>query len=151
MADDPSPGPPGVRRAGKLSGVTSLNSDRNDADGGNDLDALLSGDSLLTLKQVAESLGVPVSKVHDLRNACKLLFYRKDGVKYVPELLLGDDGDLSKFVAGAITVLHDGGYSEDEILRFLFTADDSLPGRPIDALHGHGAREVIRRAQAMAL
>ena len=25
-----------------------------------------------------------------------------------------------------------------------------LPGRPVDALHGHGAREVIRRAQAMA-
>ena len=47
-------------------------------------------------------------------------------------------------------MLYDGGFTEEEILAYLFTPDDSLPGRPIDALHGHGAREVIRRAQAMA-
>ena len=35
-------------------------------------------------------------------------------------------------------------------MRWLFTFDDSLPGMPIEALHGHGAREVVRRAQAMA-
>ena len=54
------------------------------------------------------------------------------------------------WITGAITVLYDGGFTEEEILAYLFTPDDSLPGRPIDALHGHGAREVIRRAQAMA-
>ena len=70
-------------------------------------------------------------------------------MKYIPALLLGD-GELSKFVGGAITVLLDGGFAADEILSYLFTPDASLPGRPIDALHGHGAREVIRRAQAMA-
>ena len=53
-------------------------------------------------------------------------------------------------VSGAITVLYDGGYDANEILAFLFTPDDSLPGRPVDALHGQKAREVIRRAQAMA-
>ena len=51
---------------------------------------------------------------------------------------------------GGLAVLHDGGYTEIEILRWLFLADDSLPGRPVDALHGDLAREVIRRAQAMA-
>ena len=32
----------------------------------------------------------------------------------------------------------------------MFEEDESLPGRPAEALHGHRAREVIRRAQAMA-
>ena len=47
-------------------------------------------------------------------------------------------------------MLADGGYNDEEILAFLYTEDDTLPGRPIDALHGQKAREVIRRAQAMA-
>lgn len=115
----------------------------------NTLDNLLAGEELLPLPAVAEMLGVPVTKVHDLVNARKLVLYRKDGRKAVPALLFAD-GEMSKFITGAITVLFDGGFSEEEILSYLFTEDDSLPGRPIDALHGHGAREVIRRAQAMA-
>lgn len=113
------------------------------------LDDLLEGEKLLALPDVAETLGVPVTKVHDMVNSGKLVVYRKDGVRYIPATLLGD-GELSKFVGGAITVLADGGYDPEEILHFLYTPDDSLPGRPIDALHGHGAREIIRRAQAMA-
>lgn len=115
----------------------------------NTLDDLLAGEELLSLPAVAEMLGVPVTKVHDLVNARKLVLYRKDGRKAVPALLFAD-GEMSKFITGAITVLFDGGFSEEEILSYLFTEDESLPGRPIDALHGHGAREVIRRAQAMA-
>ena len=88
------------------------------------LEQLLIDETLLPFPDVAEKLGVPVTKV-------------------------GEDG-LSKFVSGAITVLFDGGYDADEILAFLFTPDESLPGRPVDALHGQKAREVIRRAQAMA-
>lgn len=115
-----------------------------------DLDSLLEGESLLTFNQVADRLGVPVTKVHDYVNAGKLASFTKDGQKFIPELMLEDGSGLSKFIAGAITVLLDGGFNQDEIMAYLFTADDSLPGRPIDALHGHGAREVIRRAQAMA-
>ncbi|WP_066526365.1 Rv2175c family DNA-binding protein [Corynebacterium bouchesdurhonense] len=113
------------------------------------LDELLADEQLLTFPDVAELLGVPVTRIHDIVGANKLVVYRKDGVRYVPAKLLGD-GELSKFVAGAITVLSDGGFSADEILTFFYTPDETLPGRPIDALHGHGAREVIRRAQAMA-
>nr|VDG63244.1 Uncharacterised protein [Streptococcus thermophilus] len=115
----------------------------------NDLDTLLEGETLLTFPEAADRLSVPVTKVHDYVGAGKLVAHKADGVKYIPEALLDDD-ELSKFVAGAITVLLDGGYRPEEILAYLFTDDDSLPGRPIDALHGHGAREVIRRAQAMA-
>ena len=59
-------------------------------------------------------------------------------------------------------MLHDGGYRDTEIVRWLFTPDPSLTirrdgttdrqanARPVDALHSHQAREVVRRAQAMA-
>jgi Rv2175c C-terminal domain of unknown function len=61
-----------------------------------------------------------------------------------------------------LMVLHDGGYRDTEIVRWLFTPDPSLTirrdgtrdaisnARPVDALHAHQAREVVRRAQAMA-
>ena len=113
------------------------------------LEQLLIDETLLPFPDVAEKLGVPVTKVHDYIGAKKLVQYVKDGKKVVPASLLSEDG-LSKFVSGAITVLSDGGYDADEILAFLFTPDESLPGRPVDALHGQKAREVIRRAQAMA-
>ena len=56
-----------------------------------------------------------------------------------------------KGVPGVLTVLHDGGYDDREMLAWLFTADDTLPGRPIDALRENRGSEVKRRAQAMAL
>jgi len=37
-----------------------------------------------------------------------------------------------------------------EAMRWLFTADDSLPGTPIDAIVKRRSTEVNRRAQALA-
>jgi hypothetical protein len=61
------------------------------------------------------------------------------------------DGVIVKGVPGVLTVLHDGGYDDRESIAWLFTEDDSLPGRPIDALRENRGAEVKRRAQAMAL
>ena len=61
------------------------------------------------------------------------------------------DGEIVKGVPGLLTVLHDGGCTDREIMTWLFTPDDSLPGRPIDALRENRGSEVKRRAQAMAL
>jgi hypothetical protein len=47
-------------------------------------------------------------------------------------------------------LLFDCGFGELEALRWLFTADESLPGTPIDAIVRHRATEVNRRAQALA-
>ncbi|APT82288.1 Rv2175c family DNA-binding protein [Corynebacterium ammoniagenes] len=115
------------------------------------LDTLLSKDELLTLPEVADELGIAVTRVHDLLNDKKLIAHTRDGQRYVPALFINDKGAINKFASGAITVLADGGFSDEEILEYLFTEDDSLPGRPIDGLQGHLAREVIRRAQAMGL
>ena len=54
-----------------------------------------------------------------------------------------------RVITGTITVLRDSGFSTEEILRWLFTEDETLPGTPIEALRGDRGREVKRRAQAL--
>lgn len=103
---------------------------------------------VIPLSDVAERLGQPVTRVHQLIRDGHLLAVRRDGVLGVPMAFLADTG-IVKGLPGTITLLRDNGYNEDEILRWLFTADDSLPGTPIDALRGDRGREVKRRAQAM--
>ena len=109
------------------------------------------GESVIAIPDAAERMEVVVTKVMDLLNNGQLLAIRLDNVRYIPEMFFTEDGDLNKFVPGVISLLSDGGYSSQEILEYLYEADDSLPGRPVDALHGHLAREVMRRAQAMAI
>ncbi|NLD85798.1 MAG: helix-turn-helix domain-containing protein [Actinomycetales bacterium] len=104
----------------------------------------------VNLPEVSDRLGIPVTRVHDLLRDGALIAIKRDGVVVVPEVFFDDDDEVVRFLPGLVSVLRDGGYQDDEILRWLFEADESLPGRPADALHGHRAREVVRRAQAMA-
>jgi hypothetical protein len=61
------------------------------------------------------------------------------------------DGAVLRHLPGLLTVLFDGGFTEQEAFDWLFTADDSLPGSPVEALRGDRHTEVTRRAQALAL
>jgi hypothetical protein len=54
-----------------------------------------------------------------------------------------------KHLPGVLTLLRDVGYNDEEALRWLFEADDTLPGTPARALGGELATEVKRRAQAL--
>jgi hypothetical protein len=99
-----------------------------------------------------EALGVSVSRVRHLikeHHLAAVVPVPGEGQR-VPAALV-QDGEIVKGVPGLLTVLHDGGYTDHEILTWLFTPDDTLPGRPIDALRENRGSEVKRRAQAMAL
>ncbi|WP_218956399.1 Rv2175c family DNA-binding protein [Halopolyspora algeriensis] len=111
-------------------------------------DVLAPDVEVVPLPDVAERLGVPVTRIHQLIRDGHLLAVRREGVLVVPSSFLTDTA-IVKGLGGTITLLRDNGYTEDEILRWLFTADDTLPGTPIDALRGDRGREVKRRAQAM--
>lgn len=111
-------------------------------------DVLAPDVEVLTLPDVAQRLGLQVTRVHQLIRDGQLLAVRRDGVLVVPSSFLAES-EVVKGLGGTITLLRDNGYNEDEILRWLFTSDDSLPGMPIDALRGDRGREVKRRAQAM--
>ncbi|MEJ2889023.1 Rv2175c family DNA-binding protein [Actinomycetospora aeridis] len=102
-----------------------------------------------TLAQVAERLGVPRTRVSQMIKQGQLLGVREDDRWVVPSAFLVPDG-VVKGLPGTIQVLRDGGYADGEILRWLFTDDESLPGMPIEALRSDRGREVKRRAQAMA-
>lgn len=101
--------------------------------------------------QAAEHLGVSVSKVRQLIREHQLAAavpVEGGGQKVPAELLM--DGQIVKGVPGLLTVLHDGGYDDRGAIAWLFTPDETLPGRPIDALRENRGSEVKRRAQAMA-
>jgi Rv2175c C-terminal domain of unknown function len=114
------------------------------------------------LPKVAELLGVPVSKVQQHLKEGHLVAVRRGGGVVVPQAFFTNSGEVVKTLPGLLTILHDGGYHETEIVRWLFTPDPSLTvtrdgtrdaisnARPVDALHAHQAREIVRRAQAMA-
>ena len=114
------------------------------------------------LRHVADLLGVPVTKVHQQLREGHLVAVRRAGDVVIPQIFFTDSGGVVKSLQGLLIVLHDGGYRETEILRWLFTPDPSLTvtrdgtrdaisnARPVDALNAHQAREVLRRAQAMA-
>jgi hypothetical protein len=102
----------------------------------------------LTLPDVAERLGIPVNRVHQLVRERSLIAVRENGVLRIPADFITENGVL-KHLPGILTVLYDAGYNEAEALRWLYTADDSLPGTPAQALGGNRATEVKRRAQAL--
>jgi Rv2175c C-terminal domain of unknown function len=114
------------------------------------------------LSGVADLLGVPVTKVQQHLKEGHLVAVRRGGAVVVPQIFFTTTGEVVKSLPGLLVVLRDGGYQDTEIVRWLFTPDPSLTvtrdgsrdaisnARPIDALHAHQAREVLRRAQAMA-
>lgn len=104
----------------------------------------------LSLSEVAEKLGIPPSRVKQLLRDRKLLAVtRPCGDRGVPARFI-DGGQIVKGLSSTLTVLFDCGFDAEEALRWLFTADESLPGTPIEALYKHRGTEVNRRAQALA-
>jgi hypothetical protein len=99
------------------------------------------------LPDIAIDLDVRITQVHELIRERQLLAVRQDGVLRVPAEFT-QQGSVVKSLAATITLLTDAGYTDQEIIDWLFTADDSLPGRPIDALRENRGTEIKRRAQA---
>jgi hypothetical protein len=102
----------------------------------------------LTLPDIAELLGIPITRVHQMIRDNALIAVRREGILRVPEELATGDHVL-KHLPGVLTLLRDAGYNDEEAVRWLYTADDSLPGTPATALNGGRATEVKRRAQAL--
>ncbi|HEY6274777.1 MAG TPA: Rv2175c family DNA-binding protein [Streptosporangiaceae bacterium] len=105
----------------------------------------------LSLPEVAARLGFPPGRIRQLLRDRKLIaVQRPDGTMGVPAAFL-DGNQIIKGLHGTLTVLFDCGFDEPESMRWLFTADDSLPGTPIQAMTERRCTEVNRLAQALAL
>ncbi|MCC9197878.1 Rv2175c family DNA-binding protein [Arthrobacter sp. zg-Y820] len=104
----------------------------------------------LTLPDVAEKLNVSITKVHSMLEERALVAVRlgERKIRSIPAAFIADGAVLDS-LKGTISVLIDAGYNDREMIRWLFTADDSLPGRPVDALREGRKTEIRRRAQAL--
>ena len=104
----------------------------------------------LSVPDAADRLGLPVSRVKQLLRDRKLLAVQRPGGEFaVPAAFLAGD-QIIHGLGGTLTLLFDCGFSEAEALSWLFKADDTLPGTPVQALAEHRRTEVNRRAQALA-
>lgn len=102
---------------------------------------------LLTFPDVAEQLGVPITRVHQFVRDGHLVAIRPDdGPRGVPALFI-QDGAIVKSLPSVITMLRDVRFEDSEIVDWLYRPDDTLPGSPIDALRANRGSEVKRRAQ----
>ncbi|KIC66347.1 Rv2175c family DNA-binding protein [Pseudarthrobacter phenanthrenivorans] len=105
----------------------------------------------LPLPDVARLLDVSVTKVHSLIDEHALAAVRvgERKIRSVPAEFI-QDGQVVDSLKGTIVVLADAGYSDEDLIGWLFTADESLRGRPIDALREGRKTEIRRRAQTLA-
>ena len=90
-------------------------------------------------------------RVHGLVDDGTLLAVRNphDSIRRVPAAFLLD-GAVVDSLKGTVAVLRDSGFTDVEAITWLFTEDESLPGRPVDALRDGRKTEIRRRAQALA-
>ena len=114
-----------------------------------DLRALV--DDWLDESEAAAALGVSAAQLKTMvrRRETAAVAPSPGAPRLMPALFV-QDGQMVKGLGGLLTLLHDGGYDDVEIVAWVFT-DADLPGRPIDALRENRGSEVKRRAQAMAL
>jgi len=106
----------------------------------------------LTLPDVAEMLGLPVTAVRQLLTEGRLVALRDaDGTPLRVPAGFVADGEIVKHLSGVLTLLRDGAWSDEEAVRWLHTPDGTIPGTPLEALRGNRGTEIKRRAQALAV
>ena len=105
---------------------------------------------LLPLPEVAERTGLDIMAVRQLVKDGRVLAVRRpeDDIVCILADQLDDEGQPVKHLPAVITLLRDAKYSDDEALRWLTKADESLPGTPLQALRENRGTEIKRRAQA---
>jgi len=105
--------------------------------------------SWLSVREAADKLQTSPNRVQQWIREGELIAVRNGHDQRIPADCI-DDGKIVKGLGGTLTLLSDVGFGEVESAVWLFTPDDTLPGRPIDALRENRGREVRRRAQALA-
>jgi hypothetical protein len=107
----------------------------------------------LTVPDIGQRLGLRLSDVRQMIEDRLVLAVRigPRNVVSVPSKFFNEDGPLAE-LPGTFTVLGDSRMSDAQILRWLFTPDDTLPvqGSPMDALLAGFKTEVRRRAMEAA-
>jgi hypothetical protein len=113
-----------------------------------DLESLIT--DWFNLPDLAERMNLPITKVRQLIKDRQLVAVKRGErrILSVPAAFISGDQVL-KGLPGTLTLLADNKYTDEEALRWMFTADETLPGTPVQALRDNRGTEVRRRAQAL--
>jgi hypothetical protein len=103
----------------------------------------------LTLPELVEVLGEPLGRVRRFLDEAQLVGSRRDGALKVPAVFIVDGHPLAS-LRGTAIVLHDAGFSDDEVIDWLLTTEESIGIPPIEALRAGRKAEVRRVAQTLA-
>lgn len=107
----------------------------------------------LTVPDIAERYDLRLSQARRLIDDREVVGIRRGerSVLSVPARFFDDEGPIPP-LRGTLTVLTDSGLTDDEIIGWLFTPDETLPlpGAPIDNLLGGRKTEIRRRAMELA-
>ncbi|WP_240642323.1 Rv2175c family DNA-binding protein [Microbacterium sulfonylureivorans] len=103
----------------------------------------------LTLPELVEVLGEPLGRVRRFLDESALVGTRRDGALKVPAVFILDGHPIAS-LRGTAIVLHDAGFSDDEVIDWLLTSEDSIGVPPIEALRAGRKAEVRRVAQTLA-
>jgi hypothetical protein len=103
----------------------------------------------LSVPEVAERLDVTPTKVRQFLEERFVLGSRRNGTLQIPLSLV--EGGLLSELPGTITVLIDGGFSDDESLDWLLADNPALGVTPVAALREGRKKEVRRVAQSLAV
>ena len=107
----------------------------------------------LTVPDVAEALGVDVTRVRGMLKERRLVAVRRGerAVLSIPAALLRD-GQPVKGLHGTLMMLGDFGYSDEEMVHWLFSPEDVLGGlTPAAALQDNRPTAVHKAAQLRAI
>ncbi len=128
-------------------------------------DVLDPDEDVYDLPTVSDLLGIPVTKVHQQLRDGQLIAVRRNRILVVPKIFFDDNGHVGQArCPDCWSCLRDGGYHDTEIVRWLFTPDESLTittdgraervsnARPVDATaFSPGTRGAAPRAGARLL
>ncbi len=104
----------------------------------------------MTLPDVAERLGVDISRVRRLVDDRDLLAVRRGHPRVLSVPLALVEPEVLPGLGGTLSVLRDSGYDDLEALAWLFAYDDALQDTPVGQLRKGHKTEIRRRAQALA-
>lgn len=107
-----------------------------------------SAPTYLPVPDVAEALGVIVTKVHQLLRDRAVIAVRHDGILAIPGEFF-DGAEVVRGLTGTITLLTDAGFSDEEIIDWLYApgTGGAQDGTAIADLRAGRVKDVHRRAQ----
>ena len=103
----------------------------------------------LTVPDLVEKWDSTPGKIRRMIQQRQLAARRIDGVLSIP-LLFIDGSEPLPALQGTLVLLSDAGYSDEEAIDWLFSADAGMDIPPVEALRNGRKTEVRRVAQGLA-